>query len=224
MKHRYIFALLSAILGVAVYFGYKAVTNPLNTVNEQEIRHYTIVTEKNDVFRIVVMQRMMDVDADIYFCSGKIQKFLTRVEHEEGRSQKLQLTLLDDSPDYRSYDVLGQLALIIEKKSNTCDDLPYMYLDELTLRNHGPILTYFYHVAQQKVATKDWRWFDNFAGFLVLNHDKSTIRMVRRYAKGNFTKEELAINKDNLNDSVTAEYYKDKVIDRAAALVGEYHL
>lgn len=190
-----------------------------NVVSEPtDVSQYTVTTDKGDVFYVTQMRRTMNFEVKLYVETGQKRTFMTYLFFHPEDYQRLRFTLLNDSSKYRMYDVSDKLVLIKLQDSKRYDYIPYEFLDTWYLKtSHRAWDHFLYQTAQKMVATKDWHWFDTFAGFLVLNHDKTTIRMVQRYAKGNFTKEELAIND---NDT----FARDQIIGASAALVDKFDL
>lgn len=228
-RYKYLFLLVVFVVFVVGIFilvnKNRSIGTDTGTTNDglkEKTSDYILTTDKGDKFRIVIWQ-MLQADVDIYYCDGKKQTFLMNVKYYPGL--KL-LKLLDESSHYRSYDIYGLHALVVDKKSNTCLDIPYEFLDGIRPgRTESPaVYTYFFHVAQEKINTREWLWFVSYAGFLVTNHDQPTIRMVKRYAKGDFTIEELAINSDDSPHASFSPIYKEEAVDKAAALVKSHGL
>lgn len=195
---------------------------------EQQLYSYTIKTHEGDAFRIIGAQGVMGPEANIYACAGGRETFIASIEYAGWKKRRLPLTLLNDSAAYRAYDVCGTCAIIKDKQSARYNDVTYECLDisleEFSNPRTKDVYTYMFHVVQQKILTREWLWFDNFAEFLVYNHDKATIRMVQRYADGNFTKEELAINSHTTGNTGYRPITKQAVISKASWLVSEYGL
>lgn len=234
MKRRWylILIVLSIVVvsGIVLYLSVKFITTSLQTItinNDYTLKQYTMKTEKGDLFHIVVKRQMIHVYVSIYYVVGTSKTFVTSLAWQQGESWRPPFTVLGDSSRYRSYDVLGEHVFVIDKQRKTCLDIPYGSLDVTALktkRKNKDIYVCIFNIAKQKIATKEWIWFDNFAGFLVLNHDKPTIRMVRRYAKGNFTKEEISINSDRSPYTGRPPILKYDVIVRSISLVQKYDL
>lgn len=195
---------------------------------EEQLYRYTINTREGDAFRIIGKQGVSGAYANISACAGGRETFIASIEYAGWKQRRLPLTLLNDSTAYRAYDVCGTHAIIKDKQSTRYTDVTYDFLDTSLEEFSDPrtkdMYTYLFQVAQQKILTRKWLWFDNFAEFLVYNHDKATIRMVQRYAEGNFTKEELAINSHATGNTGYRPIAKQAVINKASWLVSGYGL
>jgi hypothetical protein len=67
-------------------------------------------------------------------------------------------------------------------------------------------------IIKSKFSTGEWHWVKIFAKYLIKTKDQNAILTMKRYSSGNFTKEEISINKDEITPS-EMQKFAQKIIN-----------
>ncbi len=147
-------------------------------------------------------------------------KYLNQIKESDIFFKKLSFNCIYDSHVIRCYELTpAQQQKPVNKSSSIYDidlltDGLLLYKIKKTERfrviqyaffnNIGPHNTVdleLLPMINSKFSTGEWHWVKIFAKYLMQTKDQNAILTMKRYSIGNFTKEEISINKDKITPS-----------------------
>ena len=124
-----------------------------------------------------------------------------------GYFHKPELTTILNSSDIRCYEVYNVLIYRVINQ----DNMQSIVIDRIT-GSEPKEYPAFTEVAKALVATKQWEWIKECGNFLLKAGDEDTKLTIERYARGQFSQEELNVNKNSKIDKEHIQSIAEQIL------------
>ena len=120
-----------------------------------------------------------------------------------------ELVTIIDEPNVRCYQIEQHLIYRIGSGSFKGLDISFISV------SYPEMNPTFVEVAKSLVATKQWNWIKACGNFLLEAGDEATKQLLERYAKGQFTEEEIELNKDGSLTEEEMQSFAEQVLQNS---------
>lgn len=119
---------------------------------------------------------------------SEISHFLFPGQISKSKLDGWSLEHLIDTPELKVYGV--NAGIIFKIGSENYQAVSYSFISKANPKGSPDLVP----IAKRLVTTKEWRWMQTFGAFLLEAGDRDVKNILRRYADGQFTEEELKKN------------------------------
>lgn len=196
-------ALIVIIIAVLIIFKLSFV-NWLSESNS--IHQERVVTDSGDEFILNIESRTFpDIDTAVTVMDSEGKEQIAYIV-VDGQSYKSDFITLVNSQQIVCYQFYSEL---IYKSNNKFKSLNVQLIEEATPKEQPQFIS----VAKALVETKEWKWIKICSRFLLKAGDNGLNDMLKRYAAGQFTQEEIDINKDSEVSAEDIQSFCKEILD-----------
>ncbi|OPX41903.1 hypothetical protein CLHUN_42170 [Ruminiclostridium hungatei] len=182
-----------------------------NDGNEQiEVKKYEVVTSLNDKFfvseKLVSKFPDFTYNVDIFNYSSNKKELILSIENVENIEDE-KINVLYSSSNIKAY-LYWRYILIKERASESFKSISILEFEKLDINENK----YLIPIAKE-ILYKNWGAAHFISEFLIKSNDSDAINTIKRYAKGEFTSEEIENNEySGYSKDEMKEYFKGLLI------------
>ncbi len=131
--------------------------------------------------------------------------------HIEGDFYEPKIEVVIDTQDLRCYEIYD--SVIYRKKGEKFKGINISLQTSLIDLEYNNITKEFIDIAKILVAKNEWKWIKGCGSLLVRAGDENIKKTLERYAIGQFTNEDLEVNKNNDITKEDIQAYSKQVLE-----------